>query len=195
MVRALTLDEFVPFYKEHIVRDFVPAERRPLFIIRRLYGKNRYTCRVLEGENGPLAYACLLYDEGIEAALLDYFAVMPGSRGTGVGSEFLQQLRQSWPAAGVVIESEMPQSENSPEEMAVRKRRLAFYQRGGAQLCPWGWHSFGVEYNLLWLPIRYGLEQADVPGDVQKLYGLTRPGGLLKRCTRLYPLPQGGAGG
>ena len=129
------------------------------------------------------AYACLIQVPEVGGVLLAYFAVVPEGRGAGVGSSFLESLRQRCDCAGIIIESEMPAGAKSDEETAVRRRRISFYQRAGAELSPVGWHAFGVDYNLLWLPVRKALANSDIAGDIQSIYSATAPDFVIKKLT------------
>jgi hypothetical protein len=119
---------------------------------------------------------------------MDYFAVMPDLRCRGVGREFLAQLPNKWDKDGIIIECEMPDKAKSTEEYDIRKRRINFYIRNGAVLYPIGWRAFGVDYNLLWLPINKAAEAVDIPSDIRALYGLSMPIAYSSLVTRVYDL-------
>lgn len=188
MIKEIGIEEFSPLYKEHITRDFARNERRPLFAIERMMREGRYTCYVLEEDGSMLAYACLITAEDAGSTLLDYFAVMPGQRGGGIGGRFLDALREHCTADGIIIESEMPSHAADEADREIRTRRIAFYTRQGAEMSDYGWFAFGVDYNLLWLPVRKSLAQSDIAGDVQKLYGGSNLDFILRLQTRIYPL-------
>ncbi|MDR1062083.1 MAG: hypothetical protein LBL83_12960 [Clostridiales bacterium] len=178
---------FEDLYGSHIVRDFPVAERRPLHSIRSLYKKGNYAGIALKKDGALQAYAAFLHDASIGGVLLDYFAVERGLRGGGIGSGFLRRLRGLWDGkAGIIIESELPEQARAPGERATRDRRLAFYVRAGAALSPARWRAFGVDYNILWLPIRRALEEADPASDIRALYGLSLPKAVLSRATKVY---------
>ena len=190
MIREVSAEAFAALYKEHIMRDFAPEERRPLFAIERLYRKGRYTCQVL-GEDGALqAYACFIQAEGVGGVLLDYFAVAPEMRGSGIGSAFLVELQAAWPVDGILIECEMPEDAKDEEDAETRRRRIAFYTRLGAVMTDYGWHAFSVEYNLLWLPIRKQLDAVEVGEMIARLYAATSPAWILRLQTRVYRLTE-----
>lgn len=188
MIKQVSIEDFSPLYKEHITRDFARNERRPLFAIERMMREGRYACYVLDEGEGMLAYACLITAEGAGGTLLDYFAVMPGQRGGGIGGRFLEALRAHCTADGIVIESEMPSHASDAADAETRTRRIAFYTRHGAELSGYGWHAFGVDYNLLWLPVRKALAQTDIAGDIQRLYSGSNYDFIVRMQTRVYPL-------
>lgn len=188
ITRIETKEDMAALYHEHIIRDFNADERRPLRIIQRLMREGYYTCYILREDGRMLAYACLIHAPEIESTLLDYFAVVPESRSGGVGGRFLAQLREICPAEGIILECEMPSEAKDDADRIVRERRIAFYERNGAELIDCGWHAFGVEYNLLWLPVRKPLAEADPQGDIQRLYDHTMPEIFRRLMTRQYPL-------
>ena len=175
MMRSLSYEEFEALYQERIMADFPRMERRPLSAIRRLYGRGRYVCLVLE-EEGLAAYATFLCGDAIGSVLLDYFAVDKARRGGGVGGRFFSMLAGYWPGKdGILLECERPGGAPSEAEQTIRRRRIAFYTRGGAEETPLRWRAFGVDYNVLWLPIRAAAAQADLAGDLMALYRLSVP--------------------
>jgi hypothetical protein len=191
-LEKLDSSAFEAIYKARIVRDFPRAERRPLRSIRSLYKKGNYAGAALKNGAELLAYAAFLHDASIGGVLLDYFAVEEGLRGGGIGSGFLSRIRELWGGkAGIIIESELPEQARAPDERAVRERRVAFYSRAGAALAPVRWRAFGVDYSLLWLPIRQALEDADPAGDIRALYGLSLPKAVLCRATKILAGPGG----
>lgn len=183
-------EAFPALYREHIVRDFSANERRPLFSIRQLLRKGRYTCWRMVRDGEMAAYACFVHNTETSSVLLDYYAVMPHMRGTGIGSKFLASLRGVVDVDGIIIESEMPSHAQDAEDMQIRTRRIAFYERNGAELSTLGWYAFGVDYNLLWLPVRRPMNQGAMGKDIQQLYAQTSPAFILKAQTRLYEIAE-----
>lgn len=186
MVREISVEEFAALYHGYIIDDFPRSERRPLYAIRSLYKKNRYSCLVMEDAGKITAYACFIRDASCPYMLLDYFAVAKDLRGTGIGSQFIGQIKTCRCIDGILIESDMPLPDNSPEEHAVRERRIRFYVRNGAELSDYGWQAFGVKYNLLWLPVKKKLYEVNVGEGIERIYSLTMPDALRRNMTRLY---------
>lgn len=188
MVTKLPQSRLPQLYKTHITTDFAPSERRPLRAILQLAKRGQYAAYVLEEGGEIQAYACFASAPGVRGVLLDYFAVLPALRGGGVGSQFLQQVRQLQQASGILIESEMPQKATTPEDTAIRRRRIAFYERAGAQLAPYGWRAFGVDYNLLWLPVNTTGPTPIPEKEIRLLYTRLMPRIFAHLFTRTYPL-------
>lgn len=181
MIRQLCFEEFAVLYKERICKDFPRFERRPLSAVGKLYHHGRYVCLVSEVAGKAEAYATFICDQASCSVLLDYYAVVPSMRGTGIGSRFLGLLPDYWPdKKGIILECEKPDSAKIQKEKSIRERRIGFYQRGGAQITPLCWRAFGVDYNILWLPIQCAQEHADIAGDLVRLYRLSLPAALAK---------------
>lgn len=186
MIKKLTFDEYRRLYKERVVNDFPRMERRPLSSVRKLYQKGRYVCLVLEEEKKFLAYATFLYDSGINCVLLDLYAVDSLRRGGGIGTRFLTMLKEHWSGkTGILLECEWPKAAESEDEKAVRERRIAFYLRAGAEMTPIRWHAFGIDYNVLFLPVEGIIDRSALPNTFLALYGLGVPRFLPKTLLRL----------
>jgi len=188
MITELGFQEFAALYQTHLTRDFPANERRPLAVLKSLYQKKRYTCLVLQEKGNLIAYGSFLFDAHLSSVLMDHFAVIPERRGGGTGSRFLHELQAHWDRDGIIIESELPEKAKSPEDRLIRERRIAFYERNGAALSPFGWRLFSVDFNLLWLPIKKELPEVDICTEIQSLYALHGPEALLQLATKLYKL-------
>ncbi len=90
-LRPLTELQLRQLYREHVARDFPPAERRPLSAILRLRRRGDYdTWGVFDGD-ALAAYAFLW--RGADCALLDYLAVCRDARGQGYGTRALELVK------------------------------------------------------------------------------------------------------
>lgn len=182
-LRPLTLDELHSLYLPSLSRDFPPDELMPWEWMEPLARSGRQeSLGLFDGEN-LAAYAILIAEESnAPAALLNYFAVEPGCRDQGIGSLCLKLLRESLAGTdrAIIFEVESPEAASSPEESALRRRRIEFYQRGGA--IPTGVDSqlFGVDYHIMLLT---GPDRAQAPADVwtaaalERLYHIVVPQG------------------
>lgn len=173
-IRELTREELRALYRTRMEEDFPPSELRPLSNMEELLDQKAYLCLGCreEQEKSLGGYALFALRDG--AALLDYFAVDAARRGTGIGSAFLSALRSR--GLGVpwfLIEVESLESAETPEERALRERRIRFYRRCGCQETQVYSLLFGVEYQILVMPMAGAALPAD--GEVQAaLEGLYR---------------------
>ena len=153
-LEILSEKELEVLYHERLREDFPPDELRPFSSMQYLLKQNAYRCFAYREQGEIVAYAMLILSSG--AALLDYFAVTPKRRGQGVGSKFLRELTdisREFSVPYVLIEAESLDSAETPEQLTERLRRLRFYENCGCLSTPVFSFLFGVEYQILLLPI------------------------------------------
>ena len=172
-IEAINFPVFKKLYQEVLVHDFPRNELRPLWMFRSLFRKNDYTVLVMEECGRILAYACIIVDE--VASLLDYFAVNKDLRGSGIGSVFLSELKHYLDCDGLIIESEQPDQAKNNKEKETRTKRVSFYEKNGALLSPYHWHAFGVDYHLLYLPLKQERKMPQLDIRIKRLYRKAMP--------------------
>jgi GNAT superfamily N-acetyltransferase len=189
MIEKASFDQLSAIYRKHIISDFPRAERRPLKSMEALFKKDQYNCLMLMEEGELLSYATFLHSKNIGCVLLDLYAVLEGRRGEGIGSHFLELMTLGWKDKdGIIIESELPSKAADADDFETRTRRIAFYEKNGAQAHSRGWHLFGVDYNLLWLPINKALDEVNLEKDLLALYSLGLSPAVQKANTYLFDL-------
>ena len=150
-MRLKTLDaqELTALYRTELVNAFPPTELKPLRSMLNLMAQNRYEALGLYDENGLHGYALTWLEPGIPFALLDYFGTLEGQRGSGLGTKMLDMLAEHYKDyRGVFGEAEGVFSPD-PEERALQRRRLAFYERNGFRYGGYDCALFGVHYLTL----------------------------------------------
>lgn len=171
-LESLSEKELKVLYHERLREDFPPDELRPFSSMQYLLKQNAYRCFAYRENGKIIAYAMLILSRG--AALLDYFAVAPERRGQGVGSEFLRELKKisrEFQAPYVLIEAESEDSAETPEQLTERRRRFKFYKNCGCLLTPVFSFLFGVEYQILLLPLGGALPDSEiVKENLENLY-------------------------
>lgn len=171
-LELLSEKELKALYHRRLREDFPPDELRPFSSMQYLLKQNAYRCYGYREDGEICAYAMLILSQG--AALLDYFAVAPERRGQGVGSEFLRELKKisrEFQTPYVLIEAESTDSSETPEQLTERQRRLRFYKNCGCLLTPVFSFLFGVEYQILLLPLNGALPDSEtVRENLEGLY-------------------------
>lgn len=120
-------------YHRHMERDFPDDELKPLWLLEQLVRDGINSIWGCYRKEELVGYYVLAQEQGSQMMLLDYLAVVPHLRGTGVGSEILALLRESLRDQDYLfIESENPEYAENDAEKQVRERRLRFYHRSGA---------------------------------------------------------------
>ena len=101
--------------------------------------------------------------------LLDYFAVLPQYRGSGVGTAVLKELAAYYAPRkqSLIIECEHPAEAPEP---AVARRRIGFYLRAGAHAAAMESRLFGVRYQIYSLPAGGLAKDEEIHCDLQELY-------------------------
>lgn len=151
--RMLTGPELAALYRVHMRRDFPPNELKSLSMLENLTQSGINSVWAFERDGALAGYYVLARVPGSSMVLLDYLAVVPELRNTGVGSALMAQIvRRLPPDCYLLIESERPEPAPSPEEQSIRARRVGFYQRCGAVRSPLNVRLFGVDYAVLTLP-------------------------------------------
>ena len=171
-LELLSEKELEALYHERLREDFPPDELRPFSSMQHLLKQDAYRCFAYRENGNICAYAMLILSQG--AALLDYFAVTPNRRGQGIGSRFLAELKtisQEFDVPYVLIEAESTDSSETPEQLTERQRRLRFYKNCGCVLTPVYSLLFGVEYQILLLPLRDACPGSEtVKENLENLY-------------------------
>lgn len=142
-------------HRQHLSRDFPRNELKPLSMLEELTEQGINSVWAVEQEDTLIAYYVLARLPGASVVLLDYFAVEPAFRGSGVGTKVLRWLaNRLHEGEYLLIESEWPPSAATEKERAVRERRLDFYRRCGAEWSGVCSRLFGVDYALLTIGAR-----------------------------------------
>jgi len=150
-LHLMTPAELLHAYETDLREAFPPAELKPLSAMEDLRAKGLYDplCfRSAEGE--VLGYALLWRHTDGQYILVDYLCVPAAQRNRGIGARLIAALQEYYPAETVFIwESEAPTGDTSQDGMILR--RLAFYQRCGAQVLNYDCALFGVHFKDLCL--------------------------------------------
>lgn len=167
-VKELNLVEIKKIYDTHMQEAFPPSELRPYKNIEMLTKQGYYFCYGLYEDSRLLAYAFFTKSADRNYCLLDYYAVVAGLRGSGIGSKFFPLLREKMQTMdGILIEVESVESTDVEEEKALRRRRIAFYEKNGCVMTKAKCLLYGVDFCIMAMPIR-----KPVPDDEKVLFEL-----------------------
>lgn len=154
-LKRLTEAQMLDIYQTYMTIDFPLDELKPFELISKLVNKNIYFAFGLFEEDKLFAYAFLTKSSDRRYLLLDYFAVCSDVRGKGIGSLCLSLLKDECKAYdGIFIEVENVEYAGNEVEKAVRSRRIAFYERNGAEFTDILCRLFGVEMNIMIFDLR-----------------------------------------
>lgn len=146
-LRQIDVQELTALYQNEMVYDFPKAELKPLRAMMRLTELGRYDTLVVEENGEVLGYAMVWLSADRSGALLEYFGILRGKRNGGLGTKVLELLIERY--GQIFGEAEAVDSDD-PEENALRRRRLSFYERNGFRILDYECALFGVHFNCLY---------------------------------------------
>lgn len=137
---------------------FPKSEKKPFGMILKGRKKGKYEILSIESEKGEFQGLAITMHYA-DFVLLDYFAISPECRGSGIGGEALRALQKSYTGKKFLLEIESTVGlENRTEvgkdiaeadEAALRLRRKEFYLRNGMQSMNYLVNLFGVEMEIM----------------------------------------------
>lgn len=134
---------------------FPASEKKPFSMIRKMYRKGSSDVWYFT-QDGNFA-ALVITINGEEHVLIDYLAVAEKSRGTGIGSQVLEQMRQEYAGKGVFLEIESVYDQC--DDRAQRCRRKHFYEKCGMKSMEVFVNLFGVNMELMGFDCKLSYEQ------------------------------------
>lgn len=186
ILRKISADDFKKLYKEQMMKDFPPDELRPLWAFQPLFEKGIYNCYVFFAGSKRIAYGAIVHSEVHQCALLDYFAVDETYRGQGIGTVFLKALLSELDCKGVLIEVETIKKNLTEHENLIRRKRIRFYKRLGALVKRVSGVVFGVEYQLMYLPLKRDYKAFELLEIIQDMYAEMVPKTLFEKEVRYF---------
>ncbi len=175
ILKEQSLTEAKETFDTHMQRDFPVNEQKPWDVTLGLYSKGIYEMLEIRSGGAMVGYAWMVCPEG-NAALIDYLAVLPQYRGTGIGGRILKELSCRYARRGqtLLLESEFPDEAPDPQ---IARRRLGFYARAG-------FLDTGVQVRLF--DVRFAILSPADPSaarqQMQTIYKAMFPGELLPRA-------------
>lgn len=172
-LKKMDVQQVADLYENHMIHDFPRSELKPLWAIKAYMEKGICTVQGLCRGEELLAYAILLHNKDSGFQLLDYFASNRKQRGKGYGSLLLERLKKEDRASqGYLIEVESVAGAKNQEERTQRTRRIAFYEKNGLRKTGIRAVVFGVEFEILYLPLRGDEGDARLYEELKALYVL-----------------------
>lgn len=183
-LRALDEAQTRLLYEHQMTRDFPPDELRPLSAILSMRRAGQYDALGAYDSGELVGYALSYCPKEGSILLLDYLAVEPHARSRGVGSAMLSLLQSYYAprADALLIECERPKA---ARDEAEARRRIRFYQRGGAELTRVRIWLFEVQYSILVLPCVETPQGEDWAEEILSMYRQMLSPRLFERNVRL----------
>lgn len=148
-IRELSRTELAALYTDELVHTFPPAELKPLRAMEQQMDRGCYRPLGLFEDGTLVSYLLLWTDESGQYALGDYLGTTASRRNGGLGAKFLGMVFETFPEFKCILgEAEAPDSGDADTD-ALRRRRLAFYERCGLRRLDYDCALFGVHYRCL----------------------------------------------
>lgn len=136
-------------YREQVFdlyeRAFPAEEKKPRAMMEALCEAGKMEILALAEEGEFVGLAVDIFSE--EAAILDYFAIVPEKRGGGCGSRAVQALVKRRAGTKYIFEIERP--DETAENAVERARRKAFYLRNGLKETGLYARVYGTNFEML----------------------------------------------
>lgn len=147
-LKTLTKDQLSDLYNDRMREDFPPSELKPLFVILDAVDKGIYEALGLYDGEEIVGYSCLV-KQGTDY-LVDYLAIYPSKRNSGIGSILVKLLFEHMDNTGnIIVEVEDPKFARDDDDRELRIRRFDFYFRNGCFDTGVRAKCFGVEFIIL----------------------------------------------
>lgn len=153
-LKELSKEQLSAVYNNYMTKDFPADELKPLARILHTMDTGLCCAYGIFEQGGFRGYAVFIVPGGLRYGLIDYFAVLPEYRGTGVGHRFLERIGDTlvtkYPELrGFFIESEDAAFAADEKERGIRMKRISFYERNGCRMTTLGSELFGVTYRIM----------------------------------------------
>lgn len=186
-IKQLQVEEVREIYKNHLVHDFPPEEVKPLALIEKLMKQGVYPCYGLYEEQNLVSYAFFCKKPGGTCILIDFLAVIEKYRSYGYGSKFLDILKRELKEyGGIIFEVESGKSAVGAEELNICQRRIDFYHRNGVRDTKYSCHYFGVDMNIMYLPLETDLEDEVIYSELDNIYHVMHNKEVYEENIKLY---------
>lgn len=148
------LRQWADIYKLY-QKAFPDSEKKPFWLIVKMFRKG--TTHVWRFTREGKFAGLIITINGEDHILLDYLAVEETQRGTGIGTEILQLMRNHYAGKGVFLEIESVYEDCGNKQQRVRRKH--FYEKCGMTSMEVFVWLFGVKMELMGFDCRLSYEQ------------------------------------
>ncbi|EMS69312.1 GNAT family N-acetyltransferase [Ruminiclostridium cellobioparum] len=154
-IRNMHLTELKSFYKR-MTLDFAEGEYPPYDKLYVQLENNIQKGLVFVKDGRDCAYAICAGGTENNFVLISFFAVYEEFRGTGIGTAFLEKIKELYSNAdGIIVEVETVEEALNEKDISVREKRMKFYRRAGFNMVPDIKYSiWNVPMHLMVLPCK-----------------------------------------
>lgn len=167
-LKQLSDEDIKEIYINHMIVDFPAEELKPLDVIQKLIKRKNYICYGFYDNEELFSYTFLATSKSY--LLIDYYSVCAKYRNKGIGSKFLNVLKNTCKNyKGIIVEVESIESAPNQTEKIIRKRRIDFYKKNGMRMTNISCDLFNVNYSIMCL-CNANLEDSCVYEGLKSIY-------------------------
>lgn len=154
-IKKMHLSDLKGIY-DRILQDFADGEYPPYDMMYHQISEGIQNGYIFLTENVQAAYAVCTGGGENGFALISLFAVFEEMRGMGIGSAFIEKLKQIYSdCGGIIVEVEKPEFAQTSQDKAVRESRIRFYEKAGFKIVPdIEYMIWGIPMHLMTLPLK-----------------------------------------
>lgn len=183
-LRTLDAGQVKEIYDTYMTMDFPKSELPPVNTFFERMERGIYECLGLYEDGSLKAYGYFTKNEARGYLLLDFLAVCPQYRSGGYGSRFLQMVKGYFSDKnGILLECESERTAPDEEQREIRSRRIRFYLRNGCRETNVSSCLFGVDFDILYLPLMEEEPQAD--GELEGIYRLMFGEAIFRKYAKI----------
>lgn len=170
-MKKLTAQQVLSIYTG-VAREHFPVEElKPAALIEKLLQEGAYEGLGLFLGETLAAYALFARIPERDVLLLDYYAVLAAYRNGGMGSLFLQKMKECYSSREtILLETEKPEAAKNRAEYALRVRRNGFYERNGAGLTNIRSRVYDVDFDIFAIPLAKMLSDEEAYQALSEIY-------------------------
>lgn len=182
-LKQLSNEDIENIYSKYMIIDFPAEELKPIDVIQKLIKRKIYICYGLYNNEKLLAYAFLATSKSY--VLIDYYSVCEEYRNKGIGSKFLNILKENCKNYnGIIVEVENVECAFDETEKITRKRRIDFYKKNGMRITTVSCTLFNVNYTIMCLCI-IDLDDSFIYEGLKNIYKEIVPSKLYSKYVEL----------
>lgn len=167
-VKKLNLEELKNVYETYMMKDFPANELKPFQMIAEKYKEGCYEALGVMKNNEIIGYACFV--KLGNDYLFDYLGVREDIRNKGIGSQFLQVIKEYYKDADSIIGEVEDYTLSDGDERELRERRYHFYLRNGLVDTGVKVWMYGVDYIILMVGNENEYDAEQLKNKIKALY-------------------------
>jgi len=168
-IRPMKVAELKEYY-HYIKRDFKKGEYPPFEVLSQQLDQGIQQGMVFTEGGDDLAYAIVSGENANGYVLVSLLAVLPERRGEGIGSRFLEELKERYnkKKQGIIVEVECLDRSLGEKEYELQRQRIKFYEKLGFNLVPGiNYSIWDIPMHLMVLPIL--ASQKTINGEIEQV--------------------------